>query len=78
MPISFTELGALFNHLDEVFGNEGCDHTLKITTAFLKSRNLNAAKILPWLGEYGGFWDCGGFQGSCRLKFKIMPPCIPL
>ena len=58
MPISFTELGALFNHLDEVFGNEGCDHTLKITTAFLKSRNLNAAKILPWLGEYRGFWDC--------------------
>ncbi len=30
------KLGALFNHIDEVFGNEGCDHSLKITTAFFK------------------------------------------
>ena len=58
MPISFKDLGALFNHLDKVFGNEGCDHTLKITSAFLESRKLNTDKILPWLGEYGGFCDC--------------------
>jgi hypothetical protein len=58
MPISFKDLGALFNHLDEVFGNEGCDHTLKITTAFLNSKSLNKEKIIPWLGEYGGYCDC--------------------
>jgi len=58
MPISFTDLGALFDHLDEVFGNEGCDHTLKITNSFLDSRQLNKSTIVPWLGEYGGYCDC--------------------
>jgi len=58
MPISFTHLAALFDHLDEVFGNEGCDHTPKFTKAFLKSRNLDVEKILPWLEEHGGYCDC--------------------
>jgi len=58
MPISFKDLAALFDHLDEVFGNEGCDHTPKITKAFLESRNLNTEEILPWLEEYGGYCDC--------------------
>ena len=58
MPISFQVLAALFDHLDEVFGNEGCDHTLKITKGFLEARNLNVENILPWLGEYGGYCDC--------------------
>ncbi len=58
MPISFKDLGALFDHLDEVFGNEGCDHTLRITKAFLETRNLSIESILPWLGEYGGYCDC--------------------
>ena len=58
MPISLNDLGALFDHLDEVFGNEGCDHTLKITTAFLENKKLNKEKIIPWLGEFGGYCDC--------------------
>lgn len=58
MPISFKDLGALFNHLDEVFGREGCDHTLAITTAFLDRQSLNKEIIIPWLGEYGGYCDC--------------------
>jgi len=58
MPISFRDLAALFDHLDEVFGNEGCDHTPKITKAFLKRRNLNIEKILHWLEEHGGYCDC--------------------
>jgi len=44
MPISLKDLGALFDHLDDVFGNEGCDHTLKITAAFLENKNLNSAR----------------------------------
>ena len=46
MPISFADLGALFDHLDEVFGNEGCDHTLKITNSFLDSRQLIKSPIV--------------------------------
>ena len=51
-------MAMLFNHLDEVFGNEGCDHTLKITKSFLENRRLNPEKIIPWLGEHGGYCDC--------------------
>jgi drug/metabolite transporter (DMT)-like permease len=38
----------------------------------------------PVLGERVGPWrigalllGSGGFQGSCRLKVKITPPCLP-
>ena len=58
MPISFTDLGELFDHLDIELGEEGCDHTSRMTQAFLQKRNLEAEKILPWLQEYGGYCDC--------------------
>ena len=57
MPISLAHLGQLFDYLD-VELEEGCDHTPKITTAFLTSNNLNTESILPWLQEQGGFCDC--------------------
>lgn len=57
MPISLTHLGQLFDHLDEKL-EECCDHTPRITAAFLKSNNLNPESILPWLQEQGGFCDC--------------------
>ena len=58
MPISFADLGALFDHLDFKLGEEGCDHTSGMTQAFLKDRNLEAEIILPWLQEFGGHCDC--------------------
>ena len=58
MPISFKDLGALFDHLDVELGNEECDHTPRMTKAFLGSRKLDTEAILPWLEEYGGFCDC--------------------
>ena len=58
MPISFTDLATLFDHLDEQMGERGCDHTPKMTKAFLENKNLNTEVILPWLEEYGGYCDC--------------------
>lgn len=58
MPISFSDLAELFDYLDEQLGGQGCDHTSRMTSAFLDSRNLNTAAILPWLEEYGGYCDC--------------------
>ncbi len=57
MPLSKEDLAALFNHLDQALV-EGCDHSLRLTRAFLASRSLAADKIVLWLGEYGGFCDC--------------------
>jgi hypothetical protein len=58
MPISFKDLAALLDHLDERLGVKGCDHTPNMTKAFLIARGLDAEVILPWLGEYGGYCDC--------------------
>lgn len=58
MPLTTVDLRALFDHLDEQLPNQGCDNTLRITRAFLASRQLEANQIIPWLGEYGGFCDC--------------------
>ena len=58
MPISFGDLAALFDHLDEQLGVQDCDHTPRMTKAFLDSHKLNMEGILSWLGEYGGYCDC--------------------
>ena len=58
MPISLNELGNLFDHLDEELGVQGCDHSSKITSAFLSKKNLKPELILPWLEEQGGYCDC--------------------
>ena len=58
MPISLKDLGTLFDQLDEAFENEGCDHSLKITTAFLENNKLKKEIIISWLAEYGGSCDC--------------------
>ena len=55
--VSPETLVALFDHLDATLV-EGCDHTLRLTRAFLESRALPAEVVVRWLGEYGGFCDC--------------------
>lgn len=57
MPISLVHLGKLFDYLDVELAN-GCDHTQKLTIAFLISHKLNVEKISPWLKEQGGYCDC--------------------
>lgn len=58
MPLSLKELGRIFDHLDEQLAIEGCDHTPKVTSAFIVGIKLNPGKILPWLQEQGGYCDC--------------------
>ena len=35
-----------------------CDHTLKLTENFLRSRELWSNDLPKWFAEYGGFCDC--------------------
>ncbi len=58
MPLLLTELGALYDHLDEQLGVHECNHTPKMTIEFLIANMLDPEVIGPWLGEYGGFCDC--------------------
>ena len=58
MPLSLSQLGKLFDHLDAYLEIEDCDHSAKITSAFLAKLQLDQNKVLPWLQEQGGHCDC--------------------
>jgi hypothetical protein len=65
MPISKQDLKALLEKIDEsVFEERNgeveclCDHTLRHTREFLRTRSLPEEPIVKWLGEHGGYCDC--------------------
>ncbi len=65
MPISKSDLKALLDAVDEGCFKERegspvclCDHTLRCTREFLRSRSLSEDQIIPWLAEHGGHCDC--------------------
>lgn len=57
MPIALSHLHALFDHLDAAL-EHGCDHSLRLTRAFLLARGLPEAGTVPWLLGQGGGCDC--------------------
>jgi hypothetical protein len=67
MPLSKSDLKALFDYLDETMSS--CDHSLTLTTDFLNAHSLNLEKIIPWLREHGGYCDCE-VLGNVEEKFE--------
>jgi transposase len=57
MPLSRTDLTALFDYLDGALV-EGCDHSLRLTRRFLGSLSISEEAVISWLGEFGGYCDC--------------------
>jgi coproporphyrinogen III oxidase-like Fe-S oxidoreductase len=57
IPMPKEELKALFDHLDVSLA-QSCDHTLRLTTAFLESKKLEVQRVVPWLREHCGYCDC--------------------
>src|SRR5436189_3630880 len=64
-PISNADLRDLFELLEITLfeRRDGkiwchCDHTLRRSREFLRSRSLPEETIAEWFGEYGGFCDC--------------------
>ncbi len=58
MPLSKNDLANLFNYLDEKLGDESCDHSLRLTQAYIESKGLPFEKVKVWLAQYGGYCDC--------------------
>ena len=58
LPIDKEMFQELFDHLDENLGEE-CDHSLTMTTEFLKEKGVeNIDKVVEWLNDNGGYCDC--------------------
>jgi hypothetical protein len=58
MPLTKTDLAALFDYVDTKLEESACDHTLRYTREFLVSRQLLEEQVVLWLAQYGGYCDC--------------------
>lgn len=58
LPFSSSLFQSLFNYLDEVLEEHGCNETLKYTEKFLEHNGLSVEKSINWLRDNGGFCDC--------------------
>jgi hypothetical protein len=57
IPLPKQDLKDLFDFLDRE-DPPPCDHSLGVTIGFLRARNLDVDRIVPWLQEHGGCCDC--------------------
>jgi hypothetical protein len=49
---------AMFDMLDVDLLRQGCDHTLRLTRAWLESEGLPVEEVVAWLRDNGGCCDC--------------------
>jgi hypothetical protein len=57
-PLAIPELEALFAVLDVELGANDCDHTRRLTQAWLERRGHDVETVLAWLDTQGGYCDC--------------------
>ena len=58
LPLEDTEMEALFSMLDRRLPETGCDHTRRLTDAWLQERGHSVDPVHEWLDDNGGFCDC--------------------
>jgi hypothetical protein len=58
LPLPDVEMEALFDALDHGLHKGGCDHTRRLTDAWLTERGHSLGRIHRWLDNHGGFCDC--------------------
>jgi hypothetical protein len=58
LPLPNEQIQALFDMLDVELPAKGCDHTLRLTRAWLAAKELPIEAVVTWLQENGGFCDC--------------------
>jgi hypothetical protein len=58
LPLPVPELKAMFDMLDSEFPRQGCDHTRRLTRAWLVDRGHDVERVFAWLDAQGGYCDC--------------------
>lgn len=58
LPLPDDQMQALFDYLDVEFPIQGCDHTQRLTKAWLETQGLAVEPVVEWLKGNGGFCDC--------------------
>ena len=57
LPAAKETLLELFDWVDGQLEN-GCDHTLRHTTEFVRANGMDEQATIEWLQQYGGYCDC--------------------
>lgn len=58
LPLPIVELQAMFEALDAELPVTVCDHSRRLTHAWLVARGHDPASVFPWLDGHGGYCDC--------------------
>jgi hypothetical protein len=58
LPLPVPELKAMFDMLDVEFPRQRCDHTRRLTRAWLENRGHDVERVFAWLDTQGGYCDC--------------------
>lgn len=58
LPLPIAELEAMFDMLNVELPRQGCDHSRRITEAWLVGRGHDVPSVFAWLDTQGGFCDC--------------------
>lgn len=58
LPLSASELRALFDSLDRELDQRACDHTRRIAHGWLAERGVDPDPVFARLQSRGGFCDC--------------------
>ena len=57
-PLHESELVKLFDYLDAELQKQGCEHTLQLTSQWIKDSGNSEVSIITWLEDNGGYCDC--------------------
>ncbi len=58
LPLPVAELKAMFDMLNVEVPRQGCDHTRRLSRAWLESRGRDVERVFAWLDTQGGYCDC--------------------
>jgi Protein of unknown function (DUF2695) len=58
LPLPDPELADLFATLERQGALAGCDHTLRMSLAWLSTRGHEPGPVVAWLQATGGYCDC--------------------
>jgi hypothetical protein len=78
LPLPTDQLRALFDMLDAALSEHGCDHTRRLTEAWIAKHGHPRDPVLAWLDSTGGYCDCEVLANSEEaVEFAIHEPGRP-
>lgn len=58
LPMTPTDFHEMLDMVDVGLQSQNCDHTKRLTAAWLEQKGHDVPTIVQWLEEHGGYCDC--------------------